>query len=423
MMRHTLQVFIYELRRNFRRRGYLLTTFGVPLLAVVLMFVLQRIDLGGMNTQNQIVEAMDSAGIQKAGYIDETGLFGRAEIPDDLTSVLAQYADEDAARAALEAGEIEGYYIIPADYMETGKVRLVLARMSVTQVSEAPIQGLILNALTEGEDESVVSRILDPSHVQSTNLAITNTAQGGDSDAAEGANFALVYVFVIALMLSLFVTNGYLMQSVIEEKETRLIEILISTVRPVQLLAGKILAMGLLGLLQMLVWVGGIYLALRLVAGDQATMAVGFLASLASVQLPLDILPLLVVYFLLAYTLFAALYAIVGAMSNSMREGPQYAVIFTLPAVVPMYFLALFTTSPDGALPVILSLFPLTAPISMTIRVLVSSVPAWQILLSLALLAATVVAVVWAAGRLFRVQTLLAGQLPRLRELPRLLRG
>jgi ABC-2 type transport system permease protein len=417
-----VQVFTYELRRNFRRRGYLLTTFGVPLLVVALMLVLQRINLGGMDTQNQLVEAMENAGIQKAGYIDEVGQFGSDQIPEPFVDVLTQYADEDEARAALEAGSIEGYYVIPADYMESGKVRFVLPRMSITDVSDAPIRGLILNVLTQGEDEDVVMRIFDPSNVQTTNLAITNV-QGDTGGQAEDANFVLVYVFTIALMMSLFVTNGYLMQSVIEEKETRLIEILISTVRPIQLLVGKIVAMGLLGLLQMLVWVGGIYLALRLVSGEGAANAIGILATLANVQLPTGVLPVLIIYFLLAYTLFAALYAIVGALSNSMREGPQYAVIFTMPAVVPLYFLAVFTSEPDGALATILSIFPLTSPIAMTMRMLVSSVPTEQILLSLALLALTVVVVMWAAGRLFRVQTLLAGQMPRLRELPRLIRG
>jgi ABC-2 type transport system permease protein len=421
-MRHTIQVFLYELRRNFRRRGYLLTTFGVPLLVLALMFVLQRVNLSGSDTQDQIVEAMESAGVQKAGYIDQTGQFGSEFIPTELASVLTQYEGEEQARAALDAGEIEGYYIIPADYMESGNVRFVLPRMSITDVSDGPIRGLILNVLTQGEDEDVVMRIFDPSNVQVTNLSITNVQADTGADA-EDANFVLVYVFTIALMMSLFVTNGYLMQSVIEEKETRLIEILISTVRPMQLLVGKIVAMGLLGLVQMLVWVGGIYLAMRLVSGEGMATAVGIFATLASIQLPTDILPLLVLYFLLAYTLFAALYAIVGALSNSMREGPQYAVIFTMPAVIPLYFLAVFTSEPGGALATILSIIPLTSPIAMTMRLLISSVPTVEIILSLGLLALTVVVVMWAAGRLFRVQTLLAGQMPKLRDLPRLIRG
>ena len=126
---------------------------------------------------------------------------------------------------------------------------------------------------------------------------------------------------------------------------------------------------------------------------------------------------------MLAYFLFAGLYSIVGALANSLREGPQYAVIFTLPAVLPLYFLSLFATAPDGPIPTILSLIPITAPIAMAQRLVISNVPVWQVLLSLALLGLTAVGVMWVAGRIFRVQVLLAGQMPKLKDLPRLLRG
>ena len=168
----------------------------------------------------------------------------------------------------------------------------------------------------------------------------------GQRAAERRQSFIVVYVFAIALMLGLFTTNGYLMQSVIEEKETRLIEILISTVRPVQLLAGKILALGLIGLLQIVVWIGGIYPD-RQVGGRRGARSDGQRAGdHRQHSNPVDILPTLLLYFVLAYFLFAGLYSIVGALSNSLREGPQYAVIFTLPAVLPLYFLSLFT--PDA---------------------------------------------------------------------------
>jgi ABC-2 type transport system permease protein len=113
----------------------------------------------------------------------------------------------------------------------------------------------------------------------------------------------------------------------------------------------------------------------------------------------------------------------VGALSGSMQEGPQYAVIFTLPAAIPFYFFSVFLSTPDGPIPVVFSLFPLTASLSMVMRMVLSTVPAWQIGLSLGLLALADVGMMWLAGRLFRVQILLAGQTPRLRDLPKLVRG
>ena len=147
------------------------------------------------------------------------------------------------------------------------------------------------------------------------------------------------------------------------------------------------------------------------------------MAALAQYVLPEGALPLMLVYFLLAYLLFASAYGILGALSASMREGPQYAVIFTLPAVIPLWVSTAFIEAPDSPLVLALSLFPLTAPLAMLQRVLIGAVPAWQVALSILLLLLCSAALMWLAGRLFRVQTLLAGRMPRLRELPGLLRS
>jgi ABC-2 type transport system permease protein len=241
----------------------------------------------------------------------------------------------------------------------------------------------------------------------------------GQTESNFDSDFAIVYIFAITLLLSVFMTNGYLMQTVIEEKETRLIEILISTMRPGVLLAGKILALGLLGLIQIIVWIGALLLVGKLVAGDPTSP----LAALATISLEPTEVIVLILYFIFGYLFFAAAYGMIGAVSNSMQEGPQYAAVFTLPAAIPMYFIALFISSPDSPLAIILSLIPITAPLSMVMRVTISTVPLWQILVSLGLLILTDVFMIWAAGRLFRVQTLLAGQVPKLRDIPRLLRG
>jgi ABC-2 type transport system permease protein len=131
----------------------------------------------------------------------------------------------------------------------------------------------------------------------------------------------------------------------------------------------------------------------------------------------------MIVYFVLGYLFFAAGFGAVGALSNSMSEGPNLAMVFTLPAVAPLYFIVVFINNPDGTLPVALSLFPLTAPISMIMRASITAVPFIQIFLSIALLALAVWGMLWFAGKLFRIQTLLSGQAPRLRDIPALLRG
>lgn len=418
MSRHILQVFLYELRRNLRRKGFLFTTFGVPLLAFVLFFGYQAINsLTNQNPEDTAQDILNSEqfeGIQKAGYVDWSGLFPAPT--DDLASVLVAYPDEASAQAAMNTGEVDVYYVIPADYLDTGDVTLVMPKFSLGQANDNPVRQLILGHLAEGVDQQVFYRLLNPANIREINLqrdATGETATNFDTD------FIVVYVFAIALMMSVFVTNGYLMQTIIEEKETRLIEILISDMRPTQLLAGKILALGLLGLMQIVVWVVGLTLLANLATGN----AIPTLAAIANITLPTDRVALLLVYFVFGYLFFAAAYGMVSAISSTMQEGPQYAVIFTLPAVIPLYFLAMFIESPGAPLPTILSIFPVTAPMAMVMRITITTVPAWQILLSVALLILLDAVMIWLAGRMFRVNTLLAGQTPRLRDIPKLLRG
>ncbi len=419
MSRLTLQIFLYELWRGLRRRGYLFSAFGIPLLVLLGLLIAPRLaGVAAQDAAESISRAQERAAQfgDALGYVDLSGLLeGIAPSNPRLTP----YPDEQSARAALNAGEIAGYYRIEPDYLETGAVTTVMPMLRLDSIDSAPIRRLMLDALTQGLDSDLAAHLTRTPSYTTINISLLGAKEGGGLD--EGSTFIVVYVFALALLIGVFFTNGYLLQTVIEEKETRLIEILISSVRPSDLLTGKILAMGLLGLLQMAFWVAGIILAIQIAGGGAGQLE--FLASIANIRLPTELVPLLAIYFVLAYLLFAALYGIIGALSNSMREGPQYAVIFTIPAVFPLYFINLFATTPDGTIPTVLSLFPLTAPLAMVQRLAISVVPLEQIMLSIALLAASCVGALWLAGRLFRMQTLLAGQMIKLRELPYLLRG
>lgn len=400
------QVYRFEFLRSLRRKGYLFATFGIPLVALVLLYGYQLLSAsGGGLSLPDLSMPSDFETVTALGYVDETGMFSEG-------GDLRRFDDESAARAALESGEIDSFYVIPADYLETGEIVQVMPTLSVMAIDESSARRLVLNTLAEDVEPEVLARLADPSDFTAVTVQQEQTTPG-DFDTT----FAFIYPFVMALLLSLFMTNGYLMQGVIEEKETRVIEILVSSLRPSQLLVGKILAYGTLGLLQFVVWLAAMLFVLS--QSDFFTA----IAILGQFSLPQGTVWLMLIYFVLAYLLFASAYGILGALSTSMREGPQFAAIFTLPAVIPLWFTSLFIATPDSPLVVGLSLFPLTAPLGMLQRVLVSDVPAWQIALSLALLALTIVGVMWLAGRVFRVQTLLAGQLPKLRDLPRLVQG
>jgi len=419
MLHNLYQVFLYELRRNFRRKGYLFATFGIPVLLFVGMFLFNVLAQQATGGEDAVPDPADITaqfeGIESAGYIDQSGLF--TTVPESLSDRITRFESVEAAREAMQAGEVDVFYVIADDYLETGTVTLHMPGIQLNFLNSNPIEALIQRTLAGEVDAQILERLRDTATYQEFNLQ-----RGAETDAAsrEDADFLMLYVFTITFLLALFMTNAYLMQTVIEEKENRLIEILISTVRPFELLTGKILALGILGILQMIVWVSAILIALRVAL---ALPAMETLTVLFNIQIRWEVLPVMLVYFVFGYLFFAALYAAVGAISNSMREGPQYAVFFTLPAVLPFYVFALFIEAPNGTLPVVLSMIPITAPIAMLMRVSIASVPVIEIALSVGLLIVAMLAAMWLAGRIFRVQTLLAGQTPKLRDLARLVRG
>ncbi len=411
------QVFLHELKKNLFRRGFLFTTFGIPLIAGLLMI---GYDLTQRNNNTpdpkeavSILDQFDFRGIEKAGLVDNGDTF--TTISQPLEGILIPFEDEASARIALRNREIDVFYVISPDYLSTGNITLHLPGLSLNMLTSQPIEQLFYTTLAEGIDPTLLTALRQRVTIEEFNLTRTNSGSATNFDA----DFLVLYVFVIVYLMGIFLTNGYLLQSVIEEKENRLIEILISTMRPTELLTGKILALGLVGIIQVVTWVGSVVFLLNVAQGLTSFQNV---VAISSIQLPYANFPVMFAYFVLGYLLFAAFYGAVGALSTSMREGPGYAVVFTLPAVLPFYFFAVFTESPNGALPTALSLFPITAPISMLMRITVVDVPAEQIIISLTLLALTALAAMWMAGRLFRVQTLLAGQMPKLRDIPKLLR-
>ena len=161
MSSHIWQVFTYELRRNIRRRGFLFTTFGVPLIGFVLVFGIRFI--GNINAQNAATNPpapSEQTEEQKpAGYVDLTGEFTDA---GDLSDRLIYYPDEAAAQAAMDAGDVDSYYVIQADYLETGDVTHVIPRFSINQVDSGPIRQLVLKHLAADVNPDLFSRLVNP---------------------------------------------------------------------------------------------------------------------------------------------------------------------------------------------------------------------------------------------------------------------
>ena len=427
-MNNILRVFRYELSRNVRRRAFLFTAFGLPILIFALFFVVQIVSTNANeDSQEQLAEDAQEFLV---GYVDQSGVF--AGVGTLRGGEVAPFPDQAAAQDALDNGFIEAYYLIPADFAETGMFTMVLPEFSLSDISESPVNDLILEKVSDSVGAELAQRVSTSSageEIQFERAPVGDSVSNGGqtngqviTEQTQTDRFWLVYAFAFLFMMGILGTNGYLMQSVIEEKESRIVEILISSVRPIQLLSGKIFALGSLGLLQIGAWIGTMFVLSKLVGGVEAPGIFSFVQG-ADSQISAELIIFFIVYFILGYLFFAAVYGAIGAISTSLQNGPSYAVIFNMPLILPFLMLNAFTETPHATMPVILSIFPLTSPMSMIIRLVVTDVPFVELALSISLLILTDIFMIWLAGRFFRSQSLLAGQLPKLRDIPKLIAG
>lgn len=235
---------------------------------------------------------------------------------------------------------------------------------------------------------------------------------------AEGGGMAGVIVpgvFSLLLALALMLGSTSLISGLAEEKESRLIEVLFSSVSIRQLLVGKVLALGSAGLLQVVVWLISLPLLLDLASSS-------FGGFMNQIQIPANFVLLGIVYFVLGYLLFAVLSIGLGAISSSATEGGQLSMIYTLTSFVPLWIVALLSFFPESPIWVILSIFPITAPIQVMLRLGVSTVPVWQIVASIGVLGVSIVAGMIVAIKVFRLHMLSSGKRPSLKEIARGLR-
>jgi ABC-2 type transport system permease protein len=402
-MKKTLIVMLNEIRTTLGRKSFTLLALGLPLLvgAVALAIMLINRETASAPATTPTAEISQGDSLTAEGYVDPGGLI--QTLPDDVPSAaLIPYPDAAAAQVALEAGEIKAYYIIAADYLESGDVTYVWPDFDPTSDSARAnrIEWVLLVNLFHGDAETAaeVWRPLD------VNWQQLPSPQGSDVGDADESWIALLLPNLMAFVLYMVVIipSGVLVTAVTDEKKNRVMEVLMSSISPEQLMGGKILALGLLGLLQIGLWVGILWAVVRF-GGQPLSIPPGF-------AVPTGILIWAVVYGLLGYAMYGALMAGLGALAPDVKDTRGASVMILLPLIIVYIFLAIIVERPDGALAVAFSLFPLTSPVAMVARMAATDVPAWQPALAAALQLLTAILIVRSVARLFRAQTLLSGQ-------------
>lgn len=387
----------HEIRTTLAKRSFWFTTFVFPLLILALTVIPQALAGDALESSQQALFAPPAGGQQPAiGYVDLSGLVQR--LPSDPpASQLRRYPDEAAAQAALLAGALSQYYLVPADFMQSGDVAVVTSQFSplITPDNYDLMQYVLAYNLLG--DAQLARRVMAPGG--ETRPVILQPEP--ESKPAGGAGFGVSFAVMFILFFTITLSGGYMLQSVVKEKENRTAEVLLLSLSPVQLMMGKILGLALLALLQMGVWLGG----------GMALMNRGatLLGSLPETALPPGFVPITVLYFLLGYLLYAAALGALGALVPNAREGSQFTFILLAPLLIPILLNNVFWQDPNGPLATALSLFPLTSPTAMPTRLASgAAVPMWQAPVGLALLLVTALAFVLLAARFFRADTLLS---------------
>jgi len=348
------------------------------------------------------------------GYVDNSGGFEGYTQQGKVN--LVRFDTPDDATEALVEGDIKEYFVIPPDYISTGVVSLYTLEKQLVAPEDVAtaIRNFLLSNLLAGKvPAATVDRVEAPLNLVTTRLTETGAIapeQGGFG------TFIIPVVFGILLVFAIIFSSSYLLQGLSEEKENRLIEILLSSVSARQLLTGKVLGIGAAGLAQVVVWVVSAPLLLNL-----ASSSIG--SFISTIQLPANFLVLGVVYFILGYLLFAVISAGIGAISSNSREGQQLIGVFTLPLLIPLWFMSLLIAFPDNPIWVVLTIFPVSAPVGVMIRLGVSEIPAWQLAASIAVLGLSIIGILLLTIKVFRTYLLMYGKRPKLGEIIRSLRS
>ncbi len=240
-------------------------------------------------------------------------------------------------------------------------------------------------------------------------IRLDETGQVATDQGGFGA-FIVPYLFSILLLMAIFSSSGFLLQGLGEEKENRIIEILLSSVSARQLLTGKVLGLGAAGLIQILIWL----LSARLLVEMVSTTVGGFATTM---QIPSNLLILGIVYFILGYLLFAVLMAGVGSISPTAREEQQLSVFFTMSGVLPLMLAPFIIQNPSHIVTQVFTLFPITAPVTVMLRLGLADIPTWELAVSIALLVMSIIGALVLAAKVFRTFLLMYGKRPRLGEI------
>jgi len=394
-MKHLWRVALYEYQRNVFKKSFILLLISVP------AFITFSIGLG------VFMESLEDNPLP-VGYVDHARVFAAPQTAPELRSTwtakydepveIIAYSDEDEASAALMNGEIQVYYILPSDYSETRRVAQFYIEKPGENAERQFYDFMQINLLSSQPPE-IAYRVAAGTAVTVRSIDGQRTVPSG------GPTFGLLMPLFItmAFLFMILMSSGYTMSAVADEKESRTMEVLVTSISTTRLIAGKIFGIVAIGLTLLFTWtlviLIGIVIARLLGVSWFQDLSIDWRSILATLAIAIP-----------AYALAISLMTAIGAMVTTTQEGQSVSSIFFILHLAPFYISWVFINDPHGPLAVSLSLMPFTALLTLGLRNLFTIVPTWQIFASMLIQIICTLGAIWLAGRSLRLGLLRYGQ-------------
>lgn len=421
-----------EYLSRVKKKSFLIMTFLVPSLFIAMIFFVGYLTKKGDDSKKEF-KVLDQSGIFKNQLNNSSTL--------NFTYLDGNY---DQAKKDIRAEKDAYLLYIPSDYAQTGNTEII----SEKKLGFVVVDDIETQMETILRNKKLIAAGIDTTVLNSSKAKVSINAKQltdeGEKDASIGATFIVGFVSAFLIYLSLFIYGAQVMRGVIEEKTNRIIEIIVSSVKPFQLMLGKILGIGAVGLTQFLLWIilsmglstfatgyfskddngkAKIEQVSKSKQGQEMTKAAAsnnkiqdFLQAADTINFPY-IISTFFFYFLGGYLLYSALFAAVGSAVDNETETQQFMLPITLPLIFTFILgMNVIVNSPDSSLSFWLSIIPFTSPIAMMIRI-PFGVPGWQIALSMTLLVFGFIFTTWVASRIYRVGILMYGKKVTYKEL------
>jgi ABC-2 type transport system permease protein len=391
-----------EYLARVRQRSFLVGTLSILALIAVIMGVTAVIVMSGRDDR-------------PLGYVDHAGVFAAQAVSAAEGPELRAFADEEAAKAALAAGLIQAFYVLPADYLSRREVALVYGKEQPGEgvrgaFDDALRAALAARALAGRAPAETRQRLIEGSQV--TLRSLDGRRQIDPSSIVDALlPFLAGFLFILATVSS----SDYLLQALTAEKENRTAEVMITSLTPLQLVGGKSVGLMAVSLSQLAIWLG-VAIAALAVAGR-------FVPELRGLHVSPDLIVVILLYFLPAYALIAGLMTAIGTIMPDQQQGQQIAGLLNMMFFVPYFLAAILFANPNGPLAVALTLFPTTAFTAITVRWGMTTIPTWQLAASWVILVVSATFCVVFAAQIFRVGMLTYGQRLGLRSIRAALGG